>query len=503
MIERSKSLWQFLCVGIFSLIIIGLNHMLMPSYMGDDVYIHCTYIRTIIETGTFGYNTSVPTYGSSSIAWVLVGSLFSLFTQEVPTTLRVVSAVLFVINSLLVLSYISTRFDLPGWQTFLFFLIYMVNAVVFRWMLTGMETNLVLFASIGILTWYKPERPVLSAVFCLLAYLVRPEFILLPASYFLVYLPEWKKYAKEILQFSVSVLILFVVLFSFCYWYFGSIGPLTAIKSGSGADVESLIRFVKVVVGTYPVELILIGVLSLLAGSPRRVYQSLNQGERLLIVFMILILFLYAVKGTSVLSRYLTLIHLPVMILLISLASKRIRTQWLVFAALSILITQTTIFYKVHYPAVREFVSGFQSTYTQIGKMLRTRSADDTRSIMVSDIGIIGFYSQRPIIDLGGLTSTHVYETDSFDASVIMDKYHPAYGVLRLKVDEADEAIRKFIDHSHDIRNFKILLQQEIGSLGTLDANRWIVYVMDLYYESEGPSQNSGSAPTSTWYHPI
>ena len=461
---------------------------LIPTYVGDDVYIHCTYIRNIVEEGRIAYNTQVPTYGSTSLAWVLIGSLLSLFTHEAPTTLRVAGAILFALNSLLVYRFLIKRFSLPSWQIFLFYAVYMSNAVVFRWMLTGMETNLVLLLTIALLLWYKPEKPVVAAFVCFLAHLVRPEFLLLPVGHVIVLFLQRKQYGKHLLRFVLILAALYFVWFSVAIWYFGSPLPLTSIKAGNGADIDSLIRFIKVVIGMYPVEILLIGILVAQAGSLTRLYGTLSTTEKILVLFAILLLTSYAIRGTNIISRYLTAIHLPLVLIFIILVAERIRSRWLPYLVAVTVLVHTAMFLKIHYPAAEEFVAGFQTTYTKIGKMLATTSSHDTGSIMVSDIGIVGFYSHRPIIDLGGLTSKHIYEDTSTSPSILADKYRPKYYVVRSLPENATEAIAGFKEQSRNIEDVDILLREEIAHLGVLDQHGWIIQVLELSFKPAGQS---------------
>jgi hypothetical protein len=130
--------FPFLSISSIPLLTLILNLITIPGYTGDDAYIHFTYVRNILEHGRFSYNSLDPTYGSSSILWVLLGSLFSFFTGEGPNTMRVLSGAIFFLNAHLFAKYLKSRFSFTLCQQLFCLALYMGNAVSFRWLLTGM-----------------------------------------------------------------------------------------------------------------------------------------------------------------------------------------------------------------------------------------------------------------------------------------------------------------------------------------------------------------------------
>ena len=126
-------------VVLIPLAAIVLNHALFPGYTGDDAFIHFTYVRNLVERGLVAYNGPVPSYGSSSILWVLLGACVSWPVGHVPETMRVLGAGLWGLAVLLAVDVVHRRAPLPLAGRLLVALVLVANAVVFRWMATGME----------------------------------------------------------------------------------------------------------------------------------------------------------------------------------------------------------------------------------------------------------------------------------------------------------------------------------------------------------------------------
>ncbi len=460
------------------LTLIALNLLLLTRYTGDDAFIHFTYVRNILERGVFSYNTATPIYGSTSVLWVTAGSMTASLVGSIPEAMKLLSGMLYLLAAVMALSYLKGRFPDSPRTVILLFVVYLSNAVVFRWMTTGMETNLVLALMMAMLLFYNPDRPFVAALFCLLGYLVRPEMLLLPLSHILV---RGVQKRKRVLQFVLLTGVVFGCWFVAAHLYFGTFLPLTLVKSSGGPDAESFLRYITVIAGSYPVVLT---VLATIAFRPRRTRLPLPETgfpEQFLGVFAVLLLVFYLVTGTTVISRYLILLHVPFFGLIVRWGQWQRRRRLLPLLAGIIVVVHTALFVELHLPAATSFVDGFQKTYEQIGRLLAVRAEHDTGRVMVSDVGMVGFYSRRPVIDTQGLTSSHVYRARSTDEFVLVRTYRPEFVVVKLHGMDIGE-YRKRLMMISDVREVQVLFHDVITPLGVLARSTWNVYVMRIRY---------------------
>ncbi len=475
--------FPFLSISSIPLLTLILNLITIPGYTGDDAYIHFTYVRNILEHGRFSYNSLDPTYGSSSILWVLLGSLFSFFTGEGPNTMRVLSGAIFFLNAHLFAKYLKSRFSFTLCQQLFCLALYMGNAVSFRWLLTGMETNLIQFMMLVFLLLYNPDKPIVSAAYCLWGYLVRPELLLVPICQISMALWERRVLRKPSLKFILATSLLFLCWFLTAYLYFGSMLPLTSIKSGYTPEYQSFIRLCKVVAGTFPIEFAAIATLLFSSRLRRAVLQSLKPNERLLMLFGVGLLSFYALSGTNVISRYLAPMHIPLCILIVSVVTQSTYYHRLPYIAALVLTTQTLLFFGIHYYPIREFVAGFQTTYSHIGHLIEKQNEQDTSSVILSDVGMVGYYSRRPIVDLVGLTSNHVHIAHSREIPVLASIYRPRFLIIRLENATITQYIEELKTQMPTIEHADVVLHEQIGRMGVADATTWHVYVLDLQYK--------------------
>jgi hypothetical protein len=301
----------------------------MPEYTGDDAYIHFTYVRNVVETGQVSYNDlSTHSYGSSSILWVLLGSLASLAFRDIPLVMRLLSAVFFrpVRTDHGALSAQGILPDVLQQLSALAVLVF--NAVLFRWIVTGMETGLILLVVSLFLLFWSPERPVIGGILCLAAYLTRPEFAFLPLAIVVASAVDGKSAVRRNARVIVWTIVFSLVWFLAARMYFGMALPLTAVKSEYFPDLDSLMRFLKVVMGSYPDLLLLILLAAIPGKQGKGMYRSLPFVERVLVLFSIAVLVFYVATGTSVISRYLLVVYIPFVLMAIRSLERHSRGHW-------------------------------------------------------------------------------------------------------------------------------------------------------------------------------
>jgi len=152
----------------------------------DDSWIHVQYARTIFEGRPWEYAWGIPSTGSSGPLWSVVLSPIFIFGYDhdtVVTSVLVISAVFYFIDVFLVGEIV--RQNTERWQYVILgqiiFVLVPRNAGL---MLSGMETPLgMFFLLLALLILPRPEKKydLMLGLVAGLAYLCRPEFVLIAA----------------------------------------------------------------------------------------------------------------------------------------------------------------------------------------------------------------------------------------------------------------------------------------------------------------------------------
>jgi hypothetical protein len=472
-------------VVLLPLSLLLVNLLIIPEYTGDDAYIHFTYVRNVVENGQVSYNDpSTHSFGSSSILWVLLGSLASLAIRDIPLVMRLLSAVFFLLSVLIMERYLRREFSLSALQQLSALAVLVFNAILFRWILTGMEIGLVLLVVSLFLLFWSPERPVIGGILCLAAYLTRPECAFLPVAIIAASAVDGKSAIRKNAGVIVWTIVFYLGWFLTARLYFGLAFPLTAVKSEYLPDLDSLVRFLRVVTGSYPDLLLLILLAAIPGKQAKGMYRSLPFVERALILFSVAVLLFYVASGTAVISRYLLVVYIPFVLIAVRSLERNARGHWTPRLVPAVVIIQAFLFIHFHYGPIQSFVNGFQPTYAALGQMLRETTPQDTARVMLSDVGIIGFYSRRPIIDRAGLTTRHVYEAGSNDEGVLTRQYHPRYIVAKMHTTGIGEWMLPLRNASGEVEDIVPLYHATIGALGVLSppGEVWEVYLVEVRY---------------------
>jgi arabinofuranosyltransferase len=371
------------------------------------------------------FNRGEAVLGATSPLWVFLIALFGIVTRNLLAVSKVLGFV-FSLGSILIFSRLASL-SLKRKE----FVIASVFAVAFdawlvRWSLSGMETPLVVF--VVLLSIFFHEREKLkgtsfgaSPLFSALSALARPEGALL-AVLMLADRLMWK--GRRLRSFLFSLFLNLIVLAPWLIYAertFGTVIPTTAlVKAGrfaqSAAELSgAAIRSVKIILasqGPEAVAIALLVVIALFSGGLKRLPRLLH--ERFVpVLWLICLPSFYVLRGVEVLSRYLAPV-LPVMTLLgfLSLesiyASLRTRagkaSTWAALLAVFAVSANLYVLRFEAYPHTKSFSRGMNESLIPMGKWLKSNSAPDA-TVAVTDVGAIGYYSDRKILDLGALIS--------------------------------------------------------------------------------------------------
>ena len=427
----------------------------------DDAYIHMVYAQNLVERGGLMFNNpDEKGVGVTSASWVLLlaaGYRLGLPLHLVSKALGVASLIgLGVGLYLLLVRYWAA---LPALMAVLFVIL---SGHMLWFALSGMETILFLTSGVFAILCYRGQRWVWLGILLGLLTLTRPEGILLAVSVGLVDIWRRKGLAKGLVVAGVVVFLMSLPWYGYLLARTGYLLPTSAIGKRVSSQVgmhlllqqnEALAVFANYPSLIYP--LVWVGYLfeyvlggealppphlrlaSSIAGesyslsvwavlgfaaviaplacrSSRLLINRFRQpgwmrGENSGLVLVCLIwialhnlsymLFLPH-PGTA--SRYGALNHIVLWIVLLaglfSFLRWRGRFWWLAIGLSVIAVTNTVYWNRVYDANIEHMVSVRIEAARYISKMI-----SDEELCAAMDVGALRFYSQRPVVDLGGL----------------------------------------------------------------------------------------------------
>lgn len=394
----------------------------------DDTFIHLVYARNLADAGELSFNRGDPTYGATSPLWV--GLLAILYAAGVDLTIgcRVLSW-LFALCSIALVYRLARRSGCGPFASVSAALVMSAEAWFLRWSAVGMETSFALFMVLLVLDRAfstEVRDSILFGLLVFLAMLARPEALLLaPLALLAVFFTRRR---GVMLWLAVLVLLLagwFIVIERHTGTYF----PLTAgAKQGrpvlSAALIGRAAVPVKIIGATLALPVLAL-ITGLVAGARRgSILGCIARGRHsyypvlLMILWAVVLPTLYVILDFQVLSRYLLPVSPAIIVLAfssISGISERVRMgpgarRALIAIFTAVTITQNVLFYAiVVVPPTRAFSRGLTEVIGSMGSWLAANSAPEA-VVAAPDIGAVGYYSRRRILDLGGLVTPEINE---------------------------------------------------------------------------------------------
>jgi hypothetical protein len=396
------------------------------GYLTDDTFIHLQYARNLATGRGFVFNPGEHVYGSTSPLWValLADGIFLGFDGI--RTAHVLGLVSTLISVFLFFRLARNSLRLPELRA-LATITWAAQAWMIRWSLSGMETPLaVALVLAGFVAFTSGNswgaHPVRSGAFWSLAALTRPEAVVLLGIWgiFLVIDTDSREGVRRLIAGALPAAVIYGGWLLFARLYFGTFWPNTLAAKTAGtpglqAFTEALVRQAQVVAAT---DAVLVGALAgaLLFGG-RRMLPKRPQAQRLLPwVWIGTLPALYVMRGVPVLSRYLV----PTLPILAWLSWRAVERWWagedpapelrsgaaLLGVGLAALALVQNLFWYQYavVPQVRTFTSGLKQSLVPWGEWF-ARHSDPQATIAAPDIGALGFYSRRRVLDLAGLVT--------------------------------------------------------------------------------------------------
>jgi arabinofuranosyltransferase len=393
------------------------------GYLTDDTFIHLQYARHLASGAGPVFNLGERVYGCTSPLWIgLIALGLKLGANGLAVAKTLGGAA--TLASVALFFQLARRTLRSPWLRAFATVAWAANAWMIRWSLSGMETPLATALTLaGFVSLVSTEpwggRRARTGALWALAALTRPEATALLVAWGLALLADPANRARpaRLLAAVLAPLSIVGAWLLFARAYYGSTWPqtLSAKAAGSGGlpGLIDNLRRMGAIVGASDGVLVLLLIAALGVSLRRRPLVPPGAMALLPWAWALGVPALYLARGVPVLSRYLVVV-LPVLEWLAWRAAERTafaardiaapapRLAWLV-VALSLAGNAAT--YEVLVvPQVTSFTRGMEASLIPLGRWLGAHAPADAQ-VATPDIGAIGYFSQRRVIDLGGLVT--------------------------------------------------------------------------------------------------
>ena len=399
------------------------------GYITDDTFIHLQYARHLAEGSGFVFNVGERVYGSTSPLWVALIADGMAIGLDGLQTARVLGAISTLASVVLFMMLMRRNLRLPELRV-LATIVWAAHPWMIRWSLSGMETPLaVALVLAGFVaftdgrTW--GARPVRTGALWALAALTRPEavFLLLLWGVFLVIDTDSREGVRRLIAGSLPPTLIYGGWLLFARFYFGTFWPNTlSAKTAGGIGWEYVLDTARRQVGIVGASdaALAAALFAALVFGGGRMWPSRPQAQRLLPwVWVFALPVLYVMRGVPVVSRYLV----PMLPVLAWLAWRSVERWWAgeepapgvrrgaavlgIGLATLALIQSLSVYNYMVLPQVRSFSAGLRQSLVPWGQWFREHSRPGAE-IAAPDIGALGYYSHRPVLDLAGLVTPKI-----------------------------------------------------------------------------------------------
>ncbi|RPI13101.1 MAG: hypothetical protein EHM58_19120 [Ignavibacteriae bacterium] len=402
----------------------------------DDPWIHLTFAKNLAQFGSFSYfKSEMVTAGSTSPIYTLLLAIGFFITNN-EMILSYVLGIIFLAAAVYAFYKLSDEmFSAENWLAIGAVLIFVLD----RWMnfiaVSGMETTLFIFLLIICFYYYRKRNAVMFAVTVGFAFWARPDSaafigaIILDYIVFLYFkknnpkeyngLPEFSR--PDLIKIGIITGVIFAAYFGMNLLLSGSLLPNTfdAKLTYYSPQFRSRAEFLRDEVWGYFTEssyiLIIVpffaAVIKIISDTSKRRYNKFL----LPVIFIIALIFIYWFKLPYAhrFGRYLMPV-IPFYILLFVYGSRQIfeliyrllKDKKLANGLNMILIAAAIIYSFISYQDTKvtyaEQTHHISIRQVAAAKWIRDNTPESS-IIATHDVGAIGFYSNRKIVDVAGL----------------------------------------------------------------------------------------------------
>lgn len=439
LVHEQRNLRLCLALAAYLLVSTVILYLFFSSYAYDDPFITFRYAENLASGKGFVYNPGEKVLSTTTPLFALVlGVLAKLGGQPYPMSL-LLGAFSLSIGGLFIWG-IAQEFETPeaGWAGLALFPFFpmVVNTL-------GSEVPLYIALAVGAIYFYIRQNFPAAAALAGLVVLVRPDGILVAVvlgAHFLLLVRRpipWK-----------AVLIFLGITLSwllFAWIYFGSPIPVTLAakrQQGEMAITESFFRGFFTTVKSYTSWPYRLEAVLAFFG----LYFFVRSGRRwgLFLAWIGLYFAAYSFLGvgryfwyySALVPGFIALVGLGVSWLHRRVSGWGGRTAYyLAFLLPAVLVAASLYGQWRSLNFMRLNPSSRNAAYREVGEWLNTHTAPQDR-VGALEVGIIGYYARRPMIDFAGLIQPAVARQFSVDATYedaalfAVDYYRPEYLVL-------------------------------------------------------------------------
>ncbi len=441
MLKNLKKIDLFICVILALFGIAWLHSIHIRSWHFDDSFFGYTYARNLADGNGFTFN-GAKVIGTTAPLPVLLYSGIArvLNTDNIVAVAEYTSISAIVLSSILLYFFVL---DITGLKlaAFLSGLSYFIN--IFILLIFGHESIVALFLILVALVLNAKKKHVPSYFVLGLSCLCRAESIFAMAYMFFKTLEDKPPNRKNIKIYAFSAVLFSIPLlvwFSFSFVYFGQLFSnsfkfkILQLAFTNGHFLTDLFYVVRLWIGGNNIGLMaLYSTISVLTIAFLNIFKNKNYFILIMALGVIPIVFYCAIKIAfyhwflflfCLLQSILVGVSLKVIFELY--AGEKIQTKVSKYLLCAILIAP---FFYSNYKFLKQRGGQVSSVteYQTIGEYLRDNTPPDA-SIGYIEVGQIGYYSRRKIIDLTGMVTKDVVEHLKLrDFNWTYEEYKPDY----------------------------------------------------------------------------
>ncbi|OGL38960.1 MAG: hypothetical protein A2043_09000 [Candidatus Schekmanbacteria bacterium GWA2_38_9] len=411
---------KYLIFILFSFLVILLTYF-FKDIRFDDPYITFRYAKNLSEGHGFVFNEGERILGTTTPLYTLILACCGLFFKNLPLVSIILSSI-----SLIFLSYflylILNIVNKKIWGVFCAILI-IFNSQTYSCF--GLETIFYTMLIYGAILFYLKDYFYLSTILLVIAILTRSDAIILIGLILLAYILKNKKFPYK----YVSLFLVIVIpWYLFSFFYFGTFFPSSmSVKTGMSKSImyvflmlfeDKVVRFLNPIFGVIKPYYFMFLPLGLL--------QILNSRKKELIIIPIwtfLHILGYSILRVSpagcdwhfypifpglIITSFLGVVFCIERVIVIFSSykvAKGILFSFLIFICCFSIFNSMRYLYEFHnfFPKDENFGTRY-NVYRMFG-IWASKNTEENSTIACADIGIIGYYSKRKIVDLAGLVT--------------------------------------------------------------------------------------------------